>query len=402
MAGMLFFQCSTDQKTYRIAGTVEEPQHEIIRTITDILNQSLRDSIHIKSSIGMAASLDSLEAGLVDFAIVDNLSDLTDNVRTIIPLYPQILHVLHRRSESYETIESLLVNNKIYAGAKGSGTYRFVRSLMRQYGLSARRVTFVSDLELFEADVIFSFTDLLSNDELRDLSDYELFSFDDVENYGKGSLVEGLCTIYPQFEPYILAKDVYGDYTKKPILTLRVGAVLVGNAQLPKEVVYDIVQALDENKQRINNINPLLYDFSGVFDPANLNYKLHEGSRNYLNRYEPSFLEKYAEVFSVIISIFVALASAFFTITSWQRTKKKNKIDVYYQKIVRIRAEVEHLTDPPSANKLIKAIKNIQEETIELVVREKLLADETFSIFLNLSKLVTEEIKEKKSTLLKV
>lgn len=400
IVALVFVRCNPKSETYTFAGSYEEPQNELSRVISTTLTTHLTDSVYVISNVPGSSWVDSLERGTIDFAIADNFSELSDNISSIIPLYSQILHVLHKRDQEYASVEDLLMNKKIYAGSKGSSTYRFVRNLMRHYGVSTRRVTFLGDLQLFEADVIFSFTDLLSNDELRDLGDYKLFSFDDVDQFGKGSLAEGICTIYPQFQPYIISRDVYGDYTETPILTLKVEAVMVGRSTLPNELIYDVVKALDEHKQDINNINPLLYSFSGSFQPSNLNFRLHDGARNYLNRYEPTFLERYAEVFSVIISVFVALASTIFTVGSWQRTRKKNKIDVYYQKIVLIRAEIENIEKASSANALVKAIKNIQEETIELVVKEKLLADETFSIFLNLSKLVTEEIKEKKASLI--
>ncbi|MEM8566186.1 MAG: hypothetical protein AAGF85_06965, partial [Bacteroidota bacterium] len=98
------------------------------------------------------------------------------------------------------------------------------------------------------------------------------------------------------------------------------------------------------------------------------------------------------EVFSVIISIFVALASTVYSVSRWQETRKKNKIDVYYNKLMDIRRKVNSLTCSKDGDDLLEEVKAIQEETVELVVHEKLMADESFSIFLNLSKIITEEI----------
>ncbi|MEM9680137.1 MAG: hypothetical protein AAF901_07410, partial [Bacteroidota bacterium] len=93
-----------------------------------------------------------------------------------------------------------------------------------------------------------------------------------------------------------------------------------------------------------------------------------------------------------IISIFVALASTLYSVSSWQRTRKKNKIDVYYNKLISIRGKINSLTCSEEADILLEEVKHIQEETVELVVREKLMADESFSIFLNLSKMISDEI----------
>ncbi|MEM1408512.1 MAG: hypothetical protein AAGG59_17140, partial [Bacteroidota bacterium] len=76
----------------------------------------------------------------------------------------------------------------------------------------------------------------------------------------------------------------------------------------------------------------------------------------------------------------------------WQKTRKKNKIDVYYNKLITIRGKIRAITCSGEADALLEEVKNIQEETVELVVREKLMADESFSIFLNLSKMISDEI----------
>ncbi|TRX56288.1 hypothetical protein FNH22_16750 [Fulvivirga sp. M361] len=391
--------CTKDPELYRISGSIEEPQNEVTRQIVNIFNSNLSDSLAIVQEIHMTDALDSIASGRLDFAIVDNYTSPSDQVVSILPLYPQVLHVLHLRTKEYETIESLLIDQKVFAGSPGTGTYRFVKQLMEHYGIKENRVKLLSDLELFEADVIFSFTDLLSYEELRDLGDYKLFSFDDVDQLGKGSLAEGICLRYPQFDPYILAKNVYGDFMDGSVLTVKVDAVLVCRADISTQMIYDLLKLLDEDKHLISRINPLLFDFSGSFDANVLNFNLHEGAQNYLQRYEPTFVEKYAEVFSVIISIFVALISTLYSISRWQRTKKKNKIDVYYNKLILLRNRIADLTEIGETKQMLREVKMTQEETINLVIKEKLLADESFSIFLNLSKIVTDEITSKESEL---
>lgn len=394
LSTFLLVGCGGQQKQLRISADYQEPQNYLSNQIAAILNENTAYNFVLTNGILTSSGLDSIKSGAIDFSVVDNYTIVSDDIRSIMPLYPQILHVLHRRDQTYSTVEDLIKGNKVYAGAPGSGTYRFLTELMRDYGIRSGEVTLLSDHELFDADVLFTFTDLLGNDELRDLSGYKLFSFDDVESLGKGSLVEGICTRYPQFSPFVIAKDVYGDYTEEAILTLEIEAVLVTHMNLDRELVYDVIKALDENKQEINTINPLFHDFSGNFDPDILNIKLHQGARDYLERYEPTFLEKYAEVFSVIISIFVALASTVYSVSRWQKSRKKDKIDVYYKKLLAIRAQIGALACSTDGDALLEEVKAIQEETVGLVVHEKLMADESFSIFLNLSKIITEEIMD--------
>ena len=249
--------------------------------------------------------------------------------------------------------------------------------------------------DFFEADVIFAFTDLLTQEELRDLEGYHLYSIDEVANLGKGSLAEGICTRHPQFEPYVIARDLYGSFTERAILTIKVDAILVCRADLDPIIVYNTIQTLSENSQDLKNINPLLYQFSSDFDPGKLSFALHSGSREYLDRNDPTLFERHAELIGAIVTILVALASTLYTITKWLLLKKKNKIDVYYQRLISIRKKTQVAENSETLRALKVELQATQEETIDLVTHEKLLADDSFLIFLNLSKIVNDEIDKK-------
>ena len=389
--------CNKEKQSYKILGNIEDPQNEIAITIASVLNRHLQDTIKVVAGIGSLANLDSLEMGRADFGIIDNYSRFSDKVSSLMPLYPQVLHILHKRERHPVSLQELFTAGKIFAGIEGSGTRKFVEQLMIDLNVNEEQIEFVDIFNLFEADVIFSFTDLLTQAELRDLTDYKLFSIDRVDNLGKGSLAEAICTRHPQFEPFVIARNLYGDFTDQPVLTIKVDAILVCRTDLDKEFVYSVVETLMENRQDMKNINPLLFDISMDFDPQRLNFAVHQGAREFINRYEPTFLEKYADVFSVIISVFLMLASGVFTVSRWQRARKKTKIDVYYKKLIQVRNHIQTANSAEELKTLEVSLKSIQEETIHLVVREKLMADETFSIFLNLSKIVMDEIRQKRT-----
>jgi TRAP-type uncharacterized transport system substrate-binding protein len=387
--------CQTETRTYTILGNIEDPQNQIAVTIASILNGQLTDSVKVISGVGSLANLDSLELGKADFGIVDNYSRFSDKVSAVLPLYPQLLHILYRKEMSPKSLRELFGLGKIFAGIEGSGTRRFVYELMNDLGIERTKCRFVDVYDFFEADVIFAFTDLLTREELRDLEGYHLYSIDEIASLGKGSLAEGICTRHPQFEPYVIARDLYGSFTKQAILTIKVDAILVCRADLDAAIVYNTMQMLTENSQDMKNINPLLYEFSSDFDPRKLSFSLHSGSRKYLDRNEPSIIERYAELIGVVVTILVALASTLYTLTRWQLQKKKNKIDVYYQRIITIRKRAQIAEDLEGLSTLKTELQNTQEETIDLVTREKLLADDSFVIFLNLSKVVSDEIDKK-------
>ena len=388
--------CEPNRNVYKILGNIEEPQNEIANTIALVLSKNLADSVQAVPGQGSLSNLNFLEAGAADFGIVDNYSRFSDKVSSLMPLYPQVLHILHRRDKVVTSLRELLLSGKIFAGIEGSGTRIFVGQLIDDLGINRDKLEFVDVFNFFEADVIFSFTDLLTQVELQDLTDFQLFSIDSIENLGKGSLAEGICIRHPQFEPYVIAREVYGSFSSQPVLTVKVDAVLVCRTALGNKLIYNVLEALTENREGLQKINPLLYHVSGEFDSRKLNFALHPGAREYLDRHEPSFVEKYADVFSVVLSISLALASSLYTVSRWQKARKKNKIDVFYEKLIEIRDAIPTMNDLNEILQLEQSLKNLQAQTIQLVVKEKLLADESFSIFLNLSNIVMEEIRKRK------
>ncbi len=393
LAVLISTSCSHKKSTYHILGNIEDPQNEIANTIATVLNKQLHEQIVVDPGVGSLANLDSLENDKADFGIVDNYSRYSDKVSSVVPLYSQVLHILYRSVLKPITLMDLLSHRKVFAGLEGSGTRRFVDQLISEYGIGGVEIINVSDF--FQADVIFSFTDLLSRDELKDLQEFKLFSLDKIDNLGKGSLAESICTRFPQFAPYVLPKNVYGDFDSEAVLTVKVDAVLVCRSALNVELIYVIIKALQENKQDITNINPLLFSFSGDFDPTRLNLKLHSGARNYLERYQPTLLEKHADLIGVIISIFVGLASALYSISQWQRARKKNKVDVYYKRLIGLRRQIHEIRTISEASTMAELLKSILDETFDLVIEEKLMADSSFLIFLNLSTIVMDDVKLK-------
>jgi TRAP-type uncharacterized transport system substrate-binding protein len=347
----------------------------------------------VQPGLGSLANLDSLVQGKADLAIVDNFAPYQDSIKSILPIYKQILHILHRADYEPKNLKQLLEGKKVFAGSEASGSWRFIHQLINDQGINQAQIEWVDVLDLFEADVIIVFTDLLSPFELQDLKGYKLYSLDDPTS--AGNFADAICLQHPQFQPYVLPQGVYGRFTPSAVQTVSVAAVLVGRANLSNEFVFQLVEQLQEHKQEIAQINPLLHRFSGDFDPHMLTFTLHEGARQYLDRYSPSFLEKNADLIGIALSIALALASASFSISRWQKTKKKDKIDIYYNKLIELRKKISESPTLEEIHALDHELKAIQEETIGLVTSEKLLADESFSIFLELSRFIRDEIHRK-------
>jgi hypothetical protein len=169
-------------------------------------------------------------------------------------------------------------------------------------------------------------------------------------------------------------------------------ALLVCRADLPVDLVFETCSVLTDQKHRLAGINPLLAGFGHDFSPNELNIVLHPGARNFIERYQPGFLERYAEVLSVLLSIMLALGSGLITLRQWRRSTKKNKIDVFYKSIMHIIEEIPHIQSQTQAERILADLNALQKTTVDLVIQEKLAADESFLIFLKLCKQALDDI----------
>jgi hypothetical protein len=201
---------------------------------------------------------------------------------------------------------------------------------------------------------------LLSSNEWR------LFSLDDIDFAGRGSSVEGFCQYYPRAYPYIIPKNVFGQYPEKPVYSLAMDMLLVTHAGSDSRWVHDLTRDILEGRHYLSQENVLFARVREHFDRDVLNFPLHEGALDYLDRNEPSFFERYAEAFGVVFSIIVVFAG----ILSSLKRLKKERIDKYYRQAMKI----DNLED----------LNKLEEKAIDHLEKDRLSADESFSIFLKI------------------
>jgi len=86
-----------------------------------------------------------------------------------------------------------------------------------------------------------------------------------------------------------------------------------------------------------------------------------------------------------MVTVFVALFSAIFAGVRIYHMRRKNRIDAFYTDVIAIRNTVgDQATDHERAE-ASKKIKALQNKAFEMLVDEKLSADESFRIFISLS-----------------
>jgi len=115
-----------------------------------------------------------------------------------------------------------------------------------------------------------------------------------------------------------------------------------------------------------------------------MNFPLHRGVKHYLECNKPSVFERYAELGGVIFSITVVLLDLINTVKNKIKQKKKDRIDEFYVDLLRIEKEIPYLHSIQVIDIAREKVIQFKIRAFELLVHEKLTANESFRIFISL------------------
>jgi len=389
---LLLASCEEKKTLLKIAYHTDEPIGEIANTLKEVLERTNKFEVELVIGEGSWADLDSLVTESADLAIIENHMPFAVGVESLLPLYPQILHIFYTADEPITDFEQLIYGKKVFIGAEGSGTYRFMMQLFQFFKLDNSKFEITDNP--FDNEVYCGFTDIIRPEYLSGFEGFKLFSFGDINNYGKGSIAEGISLTYPQIKPFVIPTMTYSTLTTRPILTLATDAVLICRSSLSEDITYEIAKTIFRDHQEFTSISPLIFiDLREDFDRDKLNYPLNNGSRIYLDRAEPNVFERYAELGGVIFSILLALISALISLSKWTAQRKKDRVDVFYQELMEIKGQISSIKIIQDGAKIVRDIKATQDKAFKMLIDEELTADESFRIYMELSKETINDVK---------
>ena len=391
---VLVMSCKPDVTQVRIISSAEEPIGEISGTITGILNQSEQFEATMLIGEGAIANIDSINRGSADLAIIENHTMVNEEIRSVLALYPQILHILYKADHPVSDFKELVSNRKVFIGLEGSGTYRFMMDLFEFYEVDPKQVQITENP--FDCEVYCGFGDIIKDENLAGMENFMLYSFDDVNLDGKGSIADAIALKHPQVRPFILPRNTYRKLTPDPVLTLSVDAVLVAREDLSKETVYSITSQLLQNHQAFARISPLMYlDFEERYDHSGLNFPLHDGARMFLDKDQPGFFERFAELIGVVFTLIIATVSGLFSLAKWNNQRKKDRIDVFYKKVIEIKNNIMAYQTLGAIEFKIEELQKEENRAFDMLINEKLRADESFRIYMELNKELVQALQSK-------
>jgi hypothetical protein len=293
-------------------------------------------------------------------------------------------------------MRELLAGSTVYAGPPGSIPRLLGEDFSHDLDLEDD-VIFVDELDPAVVDVIVTYAPIDRERVMNDsaLEGFRMVSLGDPDEVGKGSAVDSAVLLNPRLRPFIIPVGTYGGLTPEPIVTLAVDNLLVAREELDNTVAYDIFAEILRLRPALFGERPELFQplDEGVVR-SNWAFSMHPGAIAFLQRDEPKFIERYSSVAEVLVTVLVALASGGLAIVRFYRVRRKNRIDQFYMDVIQLRDSVGPDASDSERETAIAKLRALENRGFELLVSEKLAADESFRIFIELTNDSIDVIKQ--------
>jgi TRAP-type uncharacterized transport system substrate-binding protein len=384
--------CEPGVEKLRFVAPFTQVDRAIAEDLSELLDASDSTRLTITgSSLAGDAAIDAVASGAADIALVSNSLPFRNNIATIIPLYPTVLHIAYREDRDASTGSALLHGAKVFAGAEGSASRLVFARIVDRLGLDVGTYEYVTDLT-DHPDVVIVFAPI-SPELFVDYPDFRLFSLGSPDTIGSGSMIDAVVLLNPQFRPFVIPAGTYGETTAEAVVTIAVDKILVTRDDLNSSVVYDLINDILRLRPALAAKRPGLFQqLSEDFDASRSRFILHSGTQAYLQRSAPTVYERYSGVAEVGVTLIVALGSAMIAGVRIFRMRRKNRIDRFYAAMIDIRRSIKDSNDPAEHQHAIAKVRELQNEAFDLLVGEKLAADESFRIFVTLSNDVLRQL----------
>jgi TRAP-type uncharacterized transport system substrate-binding protein len=352
------------------------------------------------TSLSEEAALDAVVSGAADIALISNNLPFRSDIATVMPLYQTVLHIGRSDAATGPFDLEMLRNATVYAGPEGSASRYVFERIAARIDIGSDEYRYVSDFR--EApDVVIVFSPISPErikevqERLREYPDFHLSSMGTPDDIGKGTIIDAALLLNPQFRPFVIPLGTYGELTREAILTVAVDKILVARSDLDSSVVYDLVNEILRLRPALAARRPGLFQqLPGDFDVSRSTFVVHSGAQAYLQREAPTIYERYSGVEEVVVNVFVALGSALFGAVRLFKMRRKNRIDTFYVQTIALQRSVVENTSTEQRQRIANEVRELQATAFDLLVKEKLAADESFRIFITLSNDVLRQLEE--------
>jgi len=385
--------CGSASDELRIVKPATDVDAGIAADLTSLIDENSRISVQLTDSpLAGQAAIDALSAGSADIALVSNNLPFRDDIATVMPLYKTVLHIAYLEGRDATSHVELLRNARVYAGPEGSASRLIFTSVVKGLGLEEHDYSFIAD-DSEKPDVVIIFAPI-SPERMAEFPEYRLYSLGVPDQINTGTALDGAVLLNPRFTHFVIPARTYGDSTPEAIVTVAVDKIIVARSNLDRSVVYELIDEILRLRPALASRYPGLFPaLLGDFDASRSTFKLHAGTQDYLQRSEPTIYERYSGVAEVVVTLLIGLISVGIASLRLYQMRRKNRIDSFYLETIELRNSISEHSSPEERRTAIRRVNDLQTKAFEMLVDEKLAADESFRIFITLSKDVLHQLK---------
>lgn len=335
--------------------------------------------------------IEAVKEGYADLALTPNTAAYDPRIEAVVPLYPSVLHIAYRHRPDAEGTRGALdaigdlTTRTVFAGPPGAQSRTLLEAAAERDGIPPEDINYIDDPNGC-AEVIVVYTAVLPEvpAAIRQCGDYRLLSLAKPEDIGTGKALDSITLMNPVMKPFVIPAETYDELTPEPVVTLAVDNLLVASAELEDTVVYDLLSEVIRMKPALSATKPgLFHQLTDKFDTGGLSFVMHPGALAYLHRDEPDFYERYSGIAEVLVTLLIGLVSGVYGIWKLYSIRRKNRIDAFCREAIDLRDQ--HLEGVHDEASLVEAIKALQDRAYDMMIHERLAADESFRIFITLT-----------------
>jgi TRAP-type uncharacterized transport system substrate-binding protein len=388
----LLTACDSVSRDLVLARPDSPIDQQIVASMVELFDE--QSAVRIRLSDQPMTGGDALLAvaeGRADLALISNDQPFRDDIATVMPLYSTVLHIVQLADHEASTINDLLRDKLVYAGPAGSASRRVFERLTAGIEFGDEGFRFATE-QSTSVDLAVVFAPI-SPERLREYPDVRLWSVGTPDEIGRGGIIDSVVLLNPHFRPFIIPAGTYGAATTSPVVTIAVDKLIVAREDIDRSLVYDLVNELLRRRPALATIHPGLFQgVSDSFDASRSRYVLHAGTQDFLQRAEPTFIERYSGVAEVLVTLMIAAFSATVAAIRIFNRRRKNRIDRFYKAALDIRDAAITSTDIGKRRDAVQKVRQLQDDAFAKLVDEKLAADESFRIFITLTNDIAQQL----------
>lgn len=346
------------------------------QALQEIFSQQAGLELRLIDELAGESAARSLIDGRANVALVNNSRPFHRGLRAVVPVYQSVLHVLAGdQLDSFELTDSLK-GLEIFIANNSLAGRTVVDLLVKRQRLAEGDYSIVSELNPASTDLVIYFGPIDPGNLSWYHEGYSLVDLGDATTEG------GVRYLLPRMRTASIPARTYDlPGNERTLRTVGVMTLLVTHKDMPEQLVYDLAETLIEQKPRFMAIAPGV--FSGVtdqFSALELNFPLHSGARRYLQRDEPSLLERYAETINLLLYLSFLLLTGAIAAYRWRAYRKRDRVDDFYLRTLLLRKQA----DKDNYRELLDQLSDMEEEAFRSLIEGKLAADESFRILTEL------------------